>query len=246
MKTLFCLKGLALLVAVAAFIAACSRGEITNTEQSALYGKSKIWAHQVDDTLAARVKSQNFEGLEVDLTYSKYQDKLFVGHEIVDSNRCLTFQRWVKAIPYPDSCRYWLDIKNLSVENADSVCKIILEALPNARNQVFVENMSEHALLKVKAHGLPVLLWINNPHWDGQTIEQWKEANKKKIELLKPNALSSWYQIFPLLSDTYPDMNIHYWHTPAEFSRKNVRFTKKVCRAKNVRVVLVDYDDPLY
>ena len=47
--------------------------------------------------------------------------------------------------------------------------------------------------------------------------------------------------MFPLLCDTFPEQNIHFWDTPKDYTPENVEFTKKLCENESVKVVLVDY-----
>lgn len=210
-----------------------------------IYGNNKIWAHSANETLVAQAKSLKFTGLEVDITYSAYQDKLFIGHELVDSIRGLTLSMWYQSIANRETCRYWFDIKNLSVDNADSICAIIEKLSATIKDRVFIESQSDEALLQVKKNGFMTLFWVNNPYWDGESVEEWTTKIKDKIAILQPSALSSWYYMYPLLNDSFPNMPIHYWHTPIEYSPENVAFTQQLCRPKNVAVVLVDYEHPI-
>lgn len=210
-----------------------------------VYGGNKIWAHKANDTLAAQAKSCQFGGLEVDITYSAYQNQLFVGHELSDSTDGLTLSMWYHAIANRETCRFWFDIKNLSADNADSICALIENLSATIKKRAFIESQSDEALLKVKNQGFMTLFWVNNPYWDGESVEEWTAKIKNKIAVLQPSALSSWYQMYPLLSDSFPDMAIHYWHTPMEYSQKNAAFTRELCQPQNVAVVLVDYDSPI-
>ena len=58
---------------------------------------------------------------------------------------------------------------------------------------------------------------------------------------LKPNAISGMYNMSPLLCDSYPEYNIHLWHTPKEYVPENVEYTREMCNRENVKIVLVDY-----
>lgn len=64
---------------------------------------------------------------------------------------------------------------------------------------------------------------------------------RSQIEELHPDAISCEYTMFPLLCDTFPEQNIHFWDTPKDYTPENVEFTKKLCENESVKVVLVDY-----
>ena len=127
-------------------------------------------AHKANDTLAAQAKSCQFGGLEVDITYSAYQNQLFVGHELSDSTDGLTLSMWYHAIANRETCRFWFDIKNLSADNADSICALIENLSATIKKRAFIESQSDEALLKVKKQGFMTLFWVNNPYWDGDSL----------------------------------------------------------------------------
>lgn len=93
------------------------------------------------------------------------------------------------------------------------------------------------------------MLWVENLYW-------WKDRTKddtikvmnmirSQIKELQPDAISCEYRMFPLLCDTFPEQNIHFWDTPKKNTPENVEFTKKLCENESVKVVLVDYDKPI-
>ena len=67
---------------------------------------------------------------------------------------------------------------------------------------------------------------------------------RKQIDVLHPDAISCEYTMFPLLCDSFPEQNVHFWDTPKDYTPENVEFTKKICDRPNVKVVLVDYPTP--
>ncbi|MBQ3991489.1 MAG: hypothetical protein II630_11585, partial [Bacteroidales bacterium] len=73
----------------------------------------------------AKEKSKHFNGLEVDVYYSEYQNKIFVGHNIEDTANNLQLDKWFDAIDNPAKKYFWIDFKNLSSKNADIAADII-------------------------------------------------------------------------------------------------------------------------
>ena len=208
----------------------------------------KIWAHKANDTLTAQTKQKLFPGMELDLVYSAYQDELFVGHEFYDTLQKLTFKQWMRALADPGTTRFWLDVKNLDTTNAEQISNLIL-AVTNTygiTSNVLVENPSHEALKIVKQKGLPVLLWVDNLYWwDNKDTALWLKITQEHIDQLHPDGLSCEYVLHPLLTNSFPNENIHYWHTPCEKTPENVAYDKKLAKEKNVKVILVDYDEPI-
>lgn len=208
----------------------------------------KIWAHKVNDTLVAQQKQHLFKGMELDLVYSSYQNELFVGHEFYDTLKGLTFSQWMAALDDPATSRFWLDVKNLDTTNAEPISNLILNVTQHYHitSQVLVENPSHEALKIVKAKGLPVLLWVDNLYWwDNKDTAYWRQLTEQHIQELHPNGLSCEYVLHPLLTESFPNENIYYWHTPCDKTPENVAFDKKLAKEKNIKVILVDYDEPV-
>jgi len=210
------------------------------------YPESKIWSHGANDISLARTAEAKFDGIELDLNYSEYQDRLYVGHELYDTARGLTIGTWFDSLYHPDSNCYWLDVKNLTPQNASGISHQILQAARrhNIIQRVMVESQDPQALKIVKDSGLHVILWVDNIWWSGRSEEIWFENTCKQVEELHPDALSGDYHNFPRLPDAFPNQNIHIWDTPREYNDTNVAHSQMIASHPSVKVVLVDYPDP--
>ncbi len=212
------------------------------------YYSSKFWAHKANSIEVAQQRKQLFKGMELDLVYSSYQNELFVGHEFYDTLKGLTFSQWMAALDNPASNHFWLDVKNLDTTNAEAISNLILNVTQpyHITDQVLVENPSHEALKTVKAKGLPVLLWVDNLYWwDNKDTAYWRQLTEQHIQELHPNGLSCEYVLHPLLTESFPNENIYYWHTPCDKTPENMAFDKKLAKEKNIKVILVDYDEPV-
>lgn len=221
-------------------IASCERNEKFE------YPTSKYWAHCVSNVDLGRKTAPLFEGLEVDMNYCEYQDKIFMGHDLRDTINGLTFEMWLDSLPQPITNRLWLDFKNLTTENATRVVEIILAATRRhgITDLIMVEQEDVEALQIVKDSGIHVILWVDNPYWSGHSEEEWEEATRQQIKMLHPDALSGDYHIFPLLPNTFPNENIHIWDTPRDYNDTNVAHSQMIASHPSVKVVLVDYPIP--
>lgn len=233
-------RTLAILVILLSLLTNCSK---PNFE----YPQSKIWAHRVNDTASAREKSKVFDGLEVDAIYSEHQDKIFVGHNIEDTANNLQIDEWFMHVDNPSQRCFWLDMKNLDRHNAQTISEKISCIMDKhkMKDNVFVESPDVNALKTTKKHGLRVILWTENPVWNDIDTATWIEHTKKKINELHPDAISNEANMYELLTENFPEQNIHLWQTPTIFNEENIEITRKLCRTKPVKVVLVDYNEPI-
>ena len=210
------------------------------------YPDSKIWAHGASGVWSGREAESRFEGMEVDLNYSEYQDLIFMGHELSDTIKGLAFDAWLDSLRHPDSNYYWLDMKNLSQENASRISHRICLAARRHRimQRVMVESQDPIALQTVRDSGLRVIFWVENNWWTGRSDKDWAATLRQQINTLHPDALSGDYHMFPLLPDSFPNENIHIWDTPREYNDTNVAHSRLIAQHPSVRVVLVDYPEP--
>lgn len=230
-------------------LASCQR-RANDTEFQ--YPKSKIWKHGVYSKFDAAKYENVFDGLEVDIVYSSEKDNLFIGRVEDDANKGVLFDDWLAVLNKPSKLKYWIDFKNLSKDNCDNAiaCLDKIVAKYRIKNNVLVENQDIDALRHAKNQGFHVILWVDNlhywksPHTKNDSISICKTI-RNKINSLHPDAISCEFTAYPMLCDSFPEQNIHFWDTPKDFTDENVRHTQKLCRNKSVKVVLVDYPQPI-
>lgn len=227
-----------LLLAICSF-SSCEKG-------SGFYTKSKIWAHRVNTPEEANKKIALFDGIEVDLVYDSITNHLYVSHD-EDFNNCMTFKEYLQRLNNTKT-HYWLDIKNLSYNNAVAI-HAELSALSRKykfKNKYFVESYNSWAIKRAKETGLVTSLWVNNIAIDDEPdTATWHTNVLELIETAHPDAISADYRMWKIIKQYFPDVNIYLWQTPAGYSVENAVITRELCRDKQVKVVLVDYDEPI-
>lgn len=214
------------------------------------YPESKIWKHGVYSKWEAQKLEGIFDGLEVDVIYSQEKNDIYVGRVVADTSKNLPLDEWLSMLKEPDKMSYWVDFKNLNANNAEKALTVFenLVYKYNLKDKFFIESRDIDALKIAKGKDYHVMLWVENLHY-------WKNPSKKdtlyvmnmirsQINDLQPSAISCEYTMFPLLCDTFPEQNIHFWDTPKKYTPENVEFTKKLCENPSVKVVLVDYPTP--
>lgn len=208
--------------------------------------ENKVWAHGVNDTQTAQIKEKQFEGMELDLIYSSHQNQLFVGHNEKDTLKGLTLEQWFAALEHPEKMYFWLDMKNLSYQTADSIAVLIHNVLAKYHliDRAFVENPDSWCLKKVKAHQLHTSLWVSSFRWSSIDTTTWVEKVNQQIQNAHPDAISCEYGMFEALTTYFDDQNIFLWHTPVPYTAENAELTQRFCNHPSVKIVLVDYDTP--
>lgn len=215
------------------------------------YPDSKIWKHRANVTEELKQIEDIFDGVEVDIIYSAEKDDIYVAHGYEDTINNIFLDEWLSVLKNPSKMCYWIDFKNLTVHNASKALNKLGSIVDkyDIRDKVFIESWSTEALRKAKKNGFFVMLWVDAiSNLDNPTLDDTIYTINKirsNIESLEPNAISCVYTMFPILCDSFPEQNIHFWDTPKEFTPQNVEFTKKICRNESVKIVLVDYPKPI-
>lgn len=219
-------------------------------KHSCNYPDSKIWKHGVYSKYDAQNYEGVFDGLEVDVIYSPEKDNIYVGRVVADTSKRQTLDEWLSMLKEPNKTYYWIDFKNLSKQNAEQSIKILddLNMKYGFKENAFVESQDLDALKIAKQYDFLTILWVDNIHyWRRQTRQDTISVVKtirNKINKLQPDAISCEFTMYPLLCDSFPEQNIHFWDTPKDFTPENVEFTKRLCGNESVKVVLVDYPTP--
>lgn len=214
------------------------------------YSKSKIWRHGVYSKYDAAKFEKIFDGMEVDLIYSPARDNIYIGRVEGDENKNSSFDEWLAMLEKPSKLRYWIDFKNLSADNCEKAIQILdkITTKYHIKNKVMVESQELEPLQYARKNGFYIILWVDDLYWRRHEREDSIEVCntiRNKINSLHPDAISGSYLMYPILCDTFPEQNIHYWDTPKKYTEQNALFTEKLCENKSVKVVLVDYDEPI-
>lgn len=211
------------------------------------YPDNKFWAHGASGVWLGRNAEERFGGrMEVDINYSPHRDCLFLGHDLCDTLKGLTLDAWLDSLRHPADNWYWLDLKNLTPDNAPRVARRLCAAARRhgILRRVMVESQNDTALRTLKDSGLYVILWVDNPWWSHISEEDWLARVKEQVKSLHPDALSGDYHNYPRLPDAFPHHNIHLWDTPREYNDTNVAHSLSLAAHPSVKVVLVDYPQP--
>lgn len=212
--------------------------------------ENKVWAHCVNTIDDIRAKEDLFEGIELDIFYSTYQNKLFVCHDEEDTINNFTLGEWLNAVRNPKKHSYWLDLKNITMDNCGVVVELIKSELNRYKiiDHAFIESPHPYILKRAKKLGVHTSLWVDN--FGQMEVEvdttAWVNKIQQDCNNTSPDALSCEWRMFDALTTFFPEKNIFLWYTgEIKPTPENVEQTRKMCRNKSVKIVLVDYNEPI-
>jgi glycerophosphoryl diester phosphodiesterase len=180
----------------------------------------QIWAHrgyhkgiQENSLEAFKMAFQTgVKGIELDTHYDKSLDRFVVSHDAPyqkHKGKLLFLENLFQA--FGNTGYYWVDLKNLSLENREEVSlrmRILLDKF-ELDEHVFIESWRGDPLSELSNQGFQTLYWINLNHEEG-TLDHLGELHRRRGMLIKSNftALSGDYRTFlrypPDVLDNYP------------------------------------------
>ena len=233
------------------FVISCSQPPLEEplTPNELTFPSNKVGAHFVNYLEHVEYKHQVFEALEVDLIYSSDRNIFYVAHGLADTVGNILFEDWLHQIQNPEKNWFWLDLKNLNQKNAEPIAQLLVNLLNEYGiiHQTICENKDVKALAVLKRDGLAVCYWIKQDKFLRKVLGKkiWGRIIKKNVAYLKPHAISASYLMYPLVTSVFPDANFLFWNTPINDLNENMEMTRKLCRLPNVKVVIVDYPEPI-
>lgn len=201
----------------------------------------KVWAHRVNSLEKLNAALGHFQGIELDLVYLSDLKTLDVGHPPAPSIG-LTFEKYLNAIPKDDSPFLWLDIKNLTSENASEILNRIFFLLKQRQyptEKLLIESQHPEALGLFNDAGfktsyyLPVGLSIKPISELTSVIETIQLALSKN----KKMGVSSSYIDYEIMTKYFPERQKYVWKIDG-LTFANYSQTRKILKDTTVKVVL--------
>ena len=211
------------------------------------YPNTKTWYHGANTIEKAKEKSMIFEGLELDINFDRNSENLYVCHNIEDTILGLTIEEWFEALPNPSQNYYWIDFKNLHPDYVHYACEKILSLIYkyNLKNRIWIEFYNIPELEIVKRYGIYTILTIENSNYQDYSLFIWQYFILGKIAQLKPEAIGCDHTMFNNLTKFFPNYHIFLWHSTLIYTDEDAEETRKMCQHPSVKVVLVDYENPI-
>jgi hypothetical protein len=240
---------LLLLVIIAVGCHSINKNSIETQQNSFSFPENKIWAHHVNSFKEVDKKHYLFDGLEIDLIYSSYIKDFYVAHDAADTLKKIMLEEWIAKIPNPEKNWFWFDMKNLNKKNASEIAHLLSNILNKYKiiHKTICEGRNVKALFVLKKKGLAVSYWVSRDDsfrkLTGNSF--WKRKVRRNNNYLQPDAISCSILMYPLFHTSFPEQNVLYWQIGVPKTPESIEFTRTLCNIPNVKVVLVDYDEPI-
>jgi heptose-I-phosphate ethanolaminephosphotransferase len=127
--------------------------------------RKKVWAHECNSIGKLREAEQIFCGVEIDLVYDEKQDLFDVTHPPSPSIH-LKIEDALSTLDNPQKLKYWFDIKNLTMENAERMSARLTEICSRFELKVektIVESMFVRGLTPFSRAGFRTSYYLPTP-----------------------------------------------------------------------------------
>lgn len=201
----------------------------------------KVWAHRVNSIEKLNAALGHFRGVELDLIYVSHLKTLDVRHPpalTID----LTFEKYLDAIPKDNSPFLWLDIKNLTSENASEIFKRISFLLKEKRypiKKLLIESQHPEALELFNDAGFQTSYYLPVGLSKKSTFELDLAIDTIQLALSKNKKMgvSSSYLDYEIMSKFFPERQKYVWKIDG-LTFTNYSQTRKILKDTTVKVVL--------
>ena len=201
----------------------------------------KVGAHRVNSIEKLTAALDYFEIIELDLLYFSESQTLDVGHPPAPSIS-LTFEKYLDAIP--KDCRpfLWLDIKNLTSENASEVLNrisLLLKKRQYLFEKLLIESQHPEALELFNDTGFQTSYYLPVGLSKKPTSEQDSAIETIQLALSKNKKMgvSSNYLDYEIMSKNFPKRQKYVWKIDG-LTFNNYSPTRKILKDTTVKVVL--------
>lgn len=201
----------------------------------------KVGAHRVNSIEKLTAALDYFEIIELDLVYFSESQTLDVGHPPAPSIN-LTFEKYLDAIPKDGSPFLWLDIKNLTSENASEILNRISFLLKQRQypvEKLLIESQHPEALELFNDTGFQTSYYLPVGLSKKPTSEQDSAIETILLALSKNKKMgvSSNYLDYEIMSKYFPERQKYVWKIDG-VTFNNYSLTRKILKDTTVKVVL--------
>lgn len=211
-------------------------------EATGLY--NKVWAHRVNSKEKLNSALNYFEGIELDLVYNDKENILDVNHPPTETIG-LNFEDYFKAIKKNQFPYIWLDIKNITEENAEQILEMLV-VIFNSREyplyKVLIESRNPKSLLIFEKEGFKTSFYLPNYLYKKDSLALSKSVLEiKNILKIQPNiAISTNFKNYNIVKKEFPNKKKYIWALvkPLHFNHFKIR---KIIKDETVEAVLLNY-----
>jgi len=204
---------------------------------------SKIWVHRVNSLTRLAEIEPLFKGMELDVVFEN--GKFDVRHPPTNSIN-LSLEKFLTNVDNPHNHYFWLDLKNLTLKNADSVIERLnyITQKFNIKQNIIVETTTPEAIPKLNKHHYFSSYYLNNL----ASLSEFNLSNElkvvsKNIRLNNPTAISQNINNYFIMSENFKKKNKLIWTLNLDWNNPNThqRIENLLRKDSTIKVCLVNY-----
>lgn len=207
--------------------------------------KNKQWCHRVNGQERLQEAKQYFTGFEIDVVYQN-EGWFDVNHPPAKSIN-LHLDNLIKSTKNPSHFNYWLDFKNLNIQNSATAAQQLLTISKdmNCTENIIVESACLSCLQEFDALGFKTAYYLPFLH-DLSEGKQYKELLKieKELNIFQPSAITQERDGYVLLKKHFPNCDILGWDLQTEITDvSSADATKQFLKDESrLKILLVRFD----
>ena len=177
----------------------------------------QVWLHRVNTPGKAQYFQDSYRGFELDVHYDTNIKTFIVKHNFTDTST-LTLPVWLTSISSPEKLGYWLDFKNLTLENGSEAFRELLRIRHEfnlTKNLIVVESDIPAALLPFDTLNFRIsfyIPWFNPAGPTSEEEEAWADYIQENVAVTGIKTISGYYFQHDLMQQWFPKMNKLLWY----------------------------------
>lgn len=205
----------------------------------------KIWLHRCNSLEKLDEMSEDYENIEVDVVYRAKSNTLDVTHDL-DTTFHLKIDKYFEHFEDEEG-RMWLDIKNLSAANKDSILQELNDLCSQYdidKSRLIIESPSWRELRSFTENGYYTSMYITFDKPNSMSKEEKVNCMHELKKIIKTGAVEAisfpywWYS--DIKENVNNSIDLLTWkHRSSEFLVHLSRQGKKMLEDSQLKVVLV-------
>lgn len=207
----------------------------------------KIWAHKVNTSEKLKNAKEHFPGIELDVMFMTKENDFDVNHP-PDKSIGLSLSEYFKSNYTCSNLKYWIDFKNLSLEN-EYHSLYILDSLTSLHKidkaNIIVESGNPELLISFRNKGYLTSYYLPNGLHKLNNKMQKSEIEKiqQNLSSFSNNYISTDYKDYSLIKKHFNQTKLLIWftHYSSVNKIKSRILLYQIVSDKNVDVLLLPY-----
>lgn len=204
---------------------------------------SKVWAHRVNTIDRFLFLAKDLQGFEMDIFFNERGNFLDVRHPPANTIN-LSFEKYLELKESNDKM-FWLDVKNLSNGNADSILNCLngLDKKYQLRERIIIESNNIYPLSKISKAGYFTSYYYDTESYSDFLLSGNESSRKEAFD--KIDAVSQDVLIYDTLVQKFPSKPRLTWALSFKNYLSDSLFTQ-LDQDNDLLIYLVNIKSPKY